>query len=135
MPVVLFYPGLDALIRAGRPLAVVSDCSVETPRLWSSTQLGQRIQATVFSCVEGIYKPDPRMYGRGLQLLGLPAERCAFVGDGGSRELTGAAAVGLRAFQYRFPGDEGLPDARYDPDTEWRGPILQDLRDLLSPRL
>jgi putative hydrolase of the HAD superfamily len=124
-------PGLDALTEAGLPLAIVSDCSVETARLWSSTLLGQRIQATVFSCVEGIYKPDPRMYHRGLQQLGLPAGRCVFVGDGGSRELTGATAVGLRAFQYRFPGDEGLPDARYDPETEWRGPLLKDLRDLL----
>jgi putative hydrolase of the HAD superfamily len=125
-------PGLDALRRADLRLAVVSDCSEETARLWTSTPLGERIQITVFSCIEGVCKPDPRMYRAALQRLDLPAGRCAFVGDGGSRELTGATALGLTAHLYRFPGDDGQPDARYDPDTEWKGPPLKDLRDLLS---
>jgi putative hydrolase of the HAD superfamily len=128
-------PQLDALLGAGIRLAVVSDCSEETARLWSASLLGQRIKATAFSCVVGTCKPDPRMYRLALQQLGLPADRCAFVGDGGSRELTGATEVGLTAYRYRFPGDRGLPDSRYDPDTEWRGPMLEDLRDLLSPAL
>jgi len=125
-------PGLDALRKAGLRLAVVSDCSGETARLWTSSRLGQRIQTTVFSCVEGVFKPDPRMYRRALQKLDLPADRCAFVGDGGSRELTGATAIGLAAYLFRFPGDEGHPEARYDPDTGWSGPMLKDLEDLLS---
>lgn len=125
-------PALDALLEAGVRLAVVSDCSEEPVRLWPSTPLGRRIPVTVFSCVEGTCKPDPRMYRRALQQLDLPASRCAYVGDGGSRELTGARAMGLTAHQYRFPGDEGLPDARYDPDTEWDGPVVRDLRDLLT---
>jgi len=126
-------PGLDALVKAGLGLAVVSDCSEEPPRLWSSTPLGSRIHATVFSCEEGFCKPDPRMYQLALRKLGLPASRCAFVGDGGSRELTGATAVGLSAYLYRFPGDDGRPDVRYDPDTGWTGPALRNLADLLHP--
>jgi putative hydrolase of the HAD superfamily len=124
-------PGLDALNEAGLRLAVVSDCFEETARLWTSTMLGQRIKATVFSCKEGVCKPDPRMFRLALQRIGLPAGRCAFVGDGGSRELTGATAIGLTAYLYRFPGDESLPDGRYDPDPEWSGPTLKNLRDLL----
>jgi putative hydrolase of the HAD superfamily len=125
-------PGLDALGEAGLRLAVVSDCSEETARLWRSSLLGERIRATVFSCTEGVCKPNPTMYRLALERLGLPAGRCAYVGDGGSRELTGATAMGLAAYQYSFPGDEGEPDARYDPDTEWRGPVIRDLRELLS---
>jgi putative hydrolase of the HAD superfamily len=124
-------PGLDALRAAGLRLAVVSDCSEETARLWTTTVLGARIKVTVCSCLEGVCKPNERMYRTALERLGLSADRCAFVGDGGSRELTGATAVGLAAYRYRFPGDEGQPDARFDPDTEWRGPTLKDLRDLL----
>jgi putative hydrolase of the HAD superfamily len=125
-------PGLDALRAAGLRLAVVSDCSEETARLWPSTLLGERIKATVFSCSEGVCKPNPTMYRLALERLGLPSGRCAYVGDGGSRELTGATAMGLAAYLYRFPGDEGEPDARYDPDTAWSGPELGDLRELLS---
>jgi putative hydrolase of the HAD superfamily len=125
-------PELDALRDAGVRLAVVSDASEEAPRLWPSTALGRRFEATVFSCEEGFCKPDPRMYHLALERLGLPAERCAFVGDGGSNELTGATAVGLAAFLYRFPGDRGNPDSRYLPDTEWKGQPLSSLRDLLT---
>jgi putative hydrolase of the HAD superfamily len=125
-------PGLDALRTAGVHLAVVSDASEEPSRLWSSTALGDRIEATVFSCLQGYCKPDPRMYLTALEKLGLPASRCAFVGDGGSRELTGAKAVGLATFLYRFPGDPPDLDGRYDPDTEWRGTTLKDLRELLA---
>ena len=127
-------PALDALSAAGLRLAVVSDCSEEPARLWPTTHLGERIRTCVFSCVEGLCKPDPRMYQRALERLGLPADRCAFVGDGGSRELTGATAAGLAAHLYRFPGDDAGPDARYDPDTAWTGPPLRDLRDLLAAR-
>lgn len=124
--------GVDALRAAGIHLAVVSDASGETPRLWSSTPLGPRFDATVFSCETGFCKPDPRAYHLALRKLDLSAEQCAFVGDGGSRELTGAAAVGLSPFFYRFPGDTSDPDTRFDPEVDWRGPILQDLRDLLA---
>lgn len=125
-------PALESMRSAGVRFAVVTDCSEETARLWSSSPLGRRIEVAVFSCVEGVCKPDPRMYRRALDQLGLPAARCAYVGDGGSRELTGAEALGLTAFQYRFPGDLGQPDTRFDPDTEWRGPSLPDLAGLLA---
>ena len=127
-------PALDALRSAGLRLAVVSDTSAETPRLWSSSPLRSRFDATVFSCETGFCKPDPRMYLLALERIGLPADRCAFVGDGGSHELTGATAVGLSAFLYRFPNEGTDPDPRYDPDTNWNAPPLRDLRDLLAPR-
>jgi putative hydrolase of the HAD superfamily len=82
--------------------------------------------------VEGFCKPDPRMYKLALERLRLPADRCAFVGDGGSRELSGAESVGLAAFLYRFPEEPTGLEARYDPDTEWKGRALNDLSDLLT---
>ena len=124
-------PALASLRHAGFRLAVVSDTSDETPTLWSSSRLAPMFDATVFSCEEGICKPEPGMYRTALGRLGLPPERCAYVGDGGSFELTGAAAVGLRPFLFRFPSAE-TEDARYRPDTEFRGPRLGDLGDLLG---
>ena len=127
-------PGLDTLRAAGVRLAVVSDCSEEPARLWASTPLGRRINTTVFSCQQGYCKPDPRMYRAALDKLRLPASCCAFVGDGGSRELTGAEAVGLTAFRYCFPEKTPGPDSRYDPDLHWSGTTLKDLGEILRAR-
>jgi FMN phosphatase YigB (HAD superfamily) len=56
-----------------------------------------------------------------------------FVGDGGARELTGAAALGMEAVLLRAPG-EGLTwfDANYRQDAlEWQGTVVADLSELL----
>lgn len=123
--------GLDALRNAGCRLAVVSDTSDETPRLWSVSPLASRIDVTVFSCLEGVRKPDPRIYRLALGRLGLSVGTCAFVGDGGSHELTGAEAIGLPAYQYRFPGEAEDSAYRLDADEGWSGTKLSDLRELL----
>jgi putative hydrolase of the HAD superfamily len=122
---------LDAFRAVGVRLALVSDASEETVRLWPETALASRFDATVFSCLEGIRKPDPRVYGRALERIGLPAARCGYVGDGGSHELTGAEAVGLETYCYRFPGESEATAFRVEEDTEWRGTRLRDLRELL----
>lgn len=124
-------PALDELRAAGVRLAVVSDASEETVRLWPDTALAARVGVAVFSCVEGVRKPHPRMYRAALERLDLPAAKCAFVGDGGSRELSGAEAVGLSTFRYLYPDEDPNDAFRVDPDTTWTGPTLSDLRDLV----
>ena len=126
-------PAIDKLKGAGLRLAVVSDCSGEIPRLWPSTDLGARIQSTVFSCETGFCKPDPRAFRLALRQLSLDANDCAYVGDGDSRELTGASSMGLRAFLFRHPSQAALPEYRAVPDSEWNGPTLASLEKLLVP--
>lgn len=121
---------LDALRAAGFRLAIVSDSTEETVRLWPGSQLSSRFELAVFSFNERVCKPDPRMYARALDGLHVAPARCAYVGDGGSRELTGAEAMGLTAFKYRFP-DAHRDAPRFDEDVHWRGPALTDLRDLV----
>ncbi|MFZ0891555.1 MAG: HAD-IA family hydrolase [Thermoplasmata archaeon] len=122
---------LDELRRAGCRLEIVSDTSEETPRLWPETELAARFNVTVFSCQVGIRKPEPAIYRLALERLRLDPSRCAFVGDGGSHELSGATAVGLAAFRYYFPGEQQDPSDRVDPEGDWTGPTLHDLRELL----
>ncbi len=124
---------LDALRRSGVRLALVTDTTEETVRLWPSTVLASRFEVAVFSCLEGVRKPEPAIYRRGLARLRLDAVRCAFVGDGGSHELTGARAVGLTAFRYRFPDERQDPADRLEAEDDWVGPELADLRELLPP--
>ncbi|MGH7598356.1 MAG: HAD family hydrolase [bacterium] len=56
--------------------------------------------APFFDCmidshVVGVEKPDPRIFELALQQLGLPAERCVYVGDNYDRDVIGARRAGL----------------------------------------
>ena len=67
-------------------------------------------------------KPEPQIYERGLQALGVSAAEAIFVGDGGSNELAGATRAGLTAlwatwFLDRWP--QGIRPNGFKGD-EWR---------------
>jgi putative hydrolase of the HAD superfamily len=47
------------------------------------------------SHVVGVEKPDSRIFELALQKLGLPAERCVYVGDNYDRDVVGARRAGL----------------------------------------
>jgi putative hydrolase of the HAD superfamily len=87
---------LRALRAAGYKLALVSNADVIEVSGWSDSPLSGLFDAELFSCHVGCAKPDREIYERCLQELGLEAEQCWFVGDGGSNELEGARAIGLR---------------------------------------
>ena len=125
---------LDRLRLAGLRVALVSDCSLETPAILTTTALGARFDALAFSCTLGVRKPDPAIYHHALTQLGLAPEECIFVGDGDSRELSGAEALGLYAIRLRWPDDD--PTTRYDDDVEFHGVEVGSLTELLEePRI
>lgn len=112
-------------------LALISDCSPEVPILWATTPLAPAIGETLFSCVEGLVKPDPSIYLRACERLGVDPESCVYVGDGGNHELTGAERVGMRAILLKPPGETS---AQFDSEaTTWQGETIEALGDL--PRL
>jgi putative hydrolase of the HAD superfamily len=119
---------LDRLRAAGLRLALVSDCSIETPLAWEDTELAPRFDVAVFSSVVGVRKPHPDIYRAAYEPLGVAPPECLFVGDGGSRELTGAAALGMRAI--RLESDRL---GQVDPDLEWAGESIATL-DAVWPR-
>jgi putative hydrolase of the HAD superfamily len=118
---------LDTLRERGFRLAVVSDCSTELGVLWPDLPVAERIDATVFSSDVGRRKPDPVMYRLACEGLGVAPGDCVYVGDGGSGELTGAAAFGMRAVlladEHRGAGH------RYDADV-WRGELIHNLTEV-----
>jgi putative hydrolase of the HAD superfamily len=63
---------------------------------YKSSALAGLFDAEVFSCEVGMVKPEAGIYVHALKRIGLAAAECLFVGDGGSDELEGARAVGLR---------------------------------------
>ncbi|ROQ39801.1 putative hydrolase of the HAD superfamily [Frondihabitans sp. PhB188] len=118
---------LDELRDRGYALALVSDCSVETAVVWPTTALAERFQTAAFSSVHGVKKPDARLYRAATDVLGVEPEECVYVGDGGSTELPGAAALGMRAIWLDHPGNDGGA-----ADPGWSGEAIHELRELLG---
>lgn len=96
-------PTLWRLRRAGVRLAVVSDCAWELPEIMRSLPVDRLLDAKVYSVQVGCSKPDPRIYRTACDRLDVAPEECVFIGDGGSRELTGAQALGIRAIRLAAP--------------------------------
>jgi putative hydrolase of the HAD superfamily len=120
---------LGSVRHAGFLTALVSDCTIETPTLWPNSSLARLMQASAFSCLLGVRKPDPAIYLHAVAQLGVAPEECLFVGDGGSRELTGARALGMRAVRLLRPGEEEAD--RYDHDVAFTGEAIATLSELL----
>jgi HAD superfamily hydrolase (TIGR01549 family) len=121
---------LAALADAGYRLGLVSDCSCETVELWDDLPYARYIAQPVFSCSFGARKPTAGIYREACRRLGVEPVDCAFVGDGGSQELTGARAVGMHAVLLRNEHVAGAREHRVDPDHGFDGPSIGDLREL-----
>ncbi|MGH9890594.1 MAG: HAD family hydrolase, partial [bacterium] len=75
---------------------------------------------------------DPRLYQSACERLGVDPGECLFVGDGGSSELSGAAAVGMSAIQLlAFEGPDE-PIGYGDVREAWDGPKVKSLTELVS---
>jgi HAD superfamily hydrolase (TIGR01509 family) len=85
-------PALDALRRRGLALAVVSNWDFGLPRQLRG--LGLDGVPVVTSAEAGAPKPQPAVFTRALELLGVRPERALHIGDSDSDEQ-GARAVGM----------------------------------------
>jgi putative hydrolase of the HAD superfamily len=122
---------LAALRERGLKVGVISDCSEEVVAAWPSTPLAPLVHEAVMSAAVGLKKPDPRVYELSCERLGVAPGRCLYVGDGGSRELSGAAAVGMDAVLIRVPEDVGDDAFRRDAE-EWAGARVAALREVVA---
>jgi putative hydrolase of the HAD superfamily len=84
--------------------------------------LKSQLDVLVFSDVEGYAKPDPRIFARALEGLGMSADEGVFVGDNPHTDIAGAQAVGLYAVQVGSKERDGVkPDARIADLSELLG--------------
>ena len=56
---------------------------------------GVEVEVIVDSFLVGVAKPDPAIFPFALDVMDLPAERCAYVGDAFRNDVGGATAAGL----------------------------------------
>ena len=107
-------PMLNTLKEQGIQLAVVSNCYLEEAQVIREWEGSRLFDALLLSCEQGVRKPDPEIYRRCMAQLGVTAEECLFIGDGGSQELEAARALGMEAMQalWYMQGVENHPSVR-----------------------
>jgi putative hydrolase of the HAD superfamily len=86
---------LQELRARGFKLALVTDCSWETPDLLNNTPLGAFFSVRAASAHLGVRKPHAKMYEHAVTGLNVDPRRCFYVGDGNSEELVGAKRHGM----------------------------------------
>ncbi|MEP6759447.1 MAG: HAD family hydrolase [Actinomycetota bacterium] len=123
---------LSALRERSMPTALISMCAPDTPAMWRASPLAGFVDAEVFSSEVGLRKPDAAIYRYATDRLGVSPEACLYCGDGAYGELTGATAVGMRAYLIRPPDLNVAESLTPEREEDWRGPVVSDLRELLA---
>ncbi len=117
--------------KRGLKTGLISDCSCELPDIWRETSFAPLFEVTTFSVVARIKKPNPLIYEMTAAQLGVACADCLYVGDGGSNELAGAQAVGMRPIWLCDEAEQG-PDAHRIGYQEWDGERIGDLSGVLE---
>lgn len=104
-------PMLWNLKARGIKLGLISNCYEEEAMVIRRWPEGRCFDTMTLSCEEGVRKPDPEIYRRCMERLGVSAQECLFIGDGGSHELEAARSLGMTALQaaWYIHGVEGHP--------------------------
>jgi putative hydrolase of the HAD superfamily len=124
---------LSFLKEQGIKIGLVSDCSSEVPNIWPDTPFYSMFDIAVFSCTEGVKKPDLQIYKLAAEKLGVRPEDCLYIGDGSSNELTGAAAVGMHPVLIVDPEEDRAGTHRIDSEgEEWKGPVISSFSEVLN---
>lgn len=88
-------PALAALRGSGITLGIVSNFEEWLERLLEQLGVADAFDVRVISGLEGIEKPDPRIYRLALERAGVEPERSAFVGDSPEFDVDPPAALGM----------------------------------------
>ena len=121
---------LQRIRRRGLRTGVISDCWYELPAIMPGLPIASLLDATVYSVDVGRCKPAPEMYQAACQRLGVTPAQCLYIGDGSSRELTGAEEVGMTAV--RLDAWDLADHLSFAADTDWQGPAVSSLTQLES---
>jgi len=107
---------------------LISDCGVETPKIFNNMPFAPLIDVTIFSCLVGMQKPDPRIYQLTTERLAVKPEDCLYIGDGDSNELTGALQAGMHPVLIRNLAEDPTDVYRtYFEGDDWQGLVIPSL--------
>ncbi len=125
---------LGRLKDAGLRLGLVSNASYDEVEAWPDSPLAPCFDTALFSCREGVMKPDAEIYLRAARNLSVQPGLCLFVGDGGSHEHDGAREAGMATVLFLGLLEKSLPDvaARRPRNTDWVVYSMRELADLVE---
>jgi putative hydrolase of the HAD superfamily len=88
-------PAFARLRERGVAVGIISNWDTRLASILDGLGLGALIDTVVCSAVDGLHKPDPRIFELACARIGVPAERCVHVGDHVYADIIGARAVGM----------------------------------------
>lgn len=113
-------PVLETLRSRGYRLGLVSNWDASGPDVLARVGLDRLMETSLFSALEGVAKPDPEIFRRAADRLGVPADRILYVGDNYHDDAPGALAAGCR-----FLLIDRLPHV--DAGETWDCAVVHDL--------
>jgi len=90
-------PALERAQAAGLRLGIISNSEGQLLALLDRLELRDDFEVILDSGVEGIRKPDPALFHRATDRLGVAPERCLYAGDIPEVDVQGAWRAGLKA--------------------------------------
>ena len=127
------FEGLERLRGRGIRLGVLSNASSELTRFLETFGLLECFDFSVVSAIEGIKKPDRRIFERALERAGVEAHEAVHVGDMFVEDVMGARCAGLRSL-FMDRGERGLfpnhPEAAGHPPGSLE--VVRDMHDVLA---
>ena len=121
---------LQALKARGFRIGLLSDCTPELPLAWPEFAVAPFFDTAAFSCVEGVKKPNPAFFRLVSDRLGVTPRDCLYLGDGGSRELSGAAAAGMTPTMLR--AEDWHHNSAHDREDDWAGPEVGSFTEFIA---
>lgn len=119
---------LSHLKANGYKTGLISNCSTETTTIWKDSPFARLIDVTIFSCLTGTKKPDPRIYQMATEKLAVNPKECLYIADGMDGELASATGLGMHALMIRVPYENDYDHYRED----WSGPVISSLKEVLA---
>jgi epoxide hydrolase-like predicted phosphatase len=119
---------LSCLKSQGYRIGLITDCGPDIPAIWHEIPFTQFIDVTIFSCIEGMNKGDPRIFQIAVEKLAVKPQSCLYIADGMRNELANATKLGIHSVQILVPGEIDDSPIR----EEWNGPVISSLREVLN---
>lgn len=93
---------LERAKQAGLHICIVTDLTAQIQhRKWQKLELGRYVRYMVSSEEAGYEKPKPEIFNLALQKLGMAPNKVIMIGDSLSKDVQGAEAMGIRAYQIK----------------------------------
>ena len=89
-------PTLAAIDEAGYRMGLISNFERWLEEMLVELEVGHHFEPAIISGVEGVEKPDPRIYEIALERAGVAPENAVHVGDSPGLDIEPASTVGIR---------------------------------------